>query len=218
MPRVIEKLVYKYDELSENAKNNVHNWFMEHCMNHDWYEYTIDDLKSQGTEKGFDVDEINFSGFYSQGDYASWNGSIRIADFLDAHLTPKHEDYTRYLILRDLIDDGWVQHRVSVSNKRSRVHVTYVDGPDDYTYRANADELLTHGMFKDTSVSHLGVQIGIEDLLSRLHDWMQEEANDFVRRCFKTLQEDYEYQTSPEQIAEACEANGWEFNEGGGTP
>lgn len=218
MPRVIEKLVYKYDELSERAQENVRNWYIEHCMDYDWYEYTIDDLKSQGVEKGFDVDDISFSGFHSPSDWASWNGSIRIADFLDVHLTPEHKDYARYLILRDLIEDDWVQHRVSVSNARHRGHVTYVDGPDDYTYRAEEHDVLTQGMFKGTQVEHMGKQIDVDDLLSSLSEWMQEEANDFVRRCFKQLEEEYEHLISPEQIAESCEANGWEFNEGGGMP
>lgn len=217
MPRVIEQLVYKYNELSERAKENVHTWYREHCMNHDWYEYTIDDLKSQGVEKGFDVDDISFSGFYSYSDWASWSGSIRIVDFLDAHLTPERPDYARYLILRDLLDDDWVQHRVSVSNNRRHGHVTYVDGPDDYTYRAEEHDLLTHGMFKGANVCNIGKEIDIDDLLSSLTEWMQEEANDFVRQCFKQLQEEYEWLVSPEQIAETCEANEWEFTEGGGT-
>ena len=106
MPRVIEKFVYKYNELSEKAKERVREWYVSSGMDYDWYGFTIDDLKSQGVEKGLDVDEINFSGFYSQGSYASWNGSIRLLDFLDAHLTPDDTDYARYLILRDLIDDA----------------------------------------------------------------------------------------------------------------
>ena len=218
MPRVIEKLVYKYDELSDTAKEQVHQWFCEHCMNHYWYEYTIDDLKSQAVEKGLDVDDIQFSGFYSQGSYASWNGSIRIADFLDVHLTPEHKDYARYLILRDLIEDDWVQHRVSVSNRQYRGHATTVEEPEDYTYRAEDADTMNTGMFKGVSVEHIGMQIDIDSLLSSLHEWMQEEAGDFARRCYKQLEEEYEWLCSPEQIAETCEANGWEFNEDGGMP
>jgi hypothetical protein len=218
MPRVIEKLVYKYDELSERAKEKVHEWYVSSCMDYDWYEYTIDDLKSQGPEKGLDVDEINFSGFYSQGDYASWNGSIRLLDFLDAHLTPENPDYARYLILRDLIDDDWVQHRVSVSNRQYRGHVTTVEEPEDYTYRAvDEPDVLTHGMFKGVNVEHIGREIDIDDLLSSLHEWMQTEAGEYARRCYKQLEEEYEWLCSPEQIADACKHNEWEFDEDGRT-
>lgn len=218
MPRVIEKLVYKYDELSDKAKEKVHDWYREHCMNHDWYEYTIDDLKSQGPEKGFDVDEINFSGFYSQGDFASWNGSIRLLDFLDAHLTPEHTDYARYLILRDLIDEDWVQHRVSVSNRSYRGHFTTVEEPEDYAYRGvETSDVLTQGMFKGANIEHISREIDIDDLLSSLHEWMQEEAGNYARHCYKTLEEEYEWLCSPEQIADACKHNEWEFVEDGRT-
>jgi len=218
MPRVIEKLVYTYNELSERAKENVHQWYTEYCMNHDWYEFTIDDLKSQGVEKGLDVDDISFSGFYSQGDCASWSGSIHIADFLDAHLTPEHTDYARYLILRDMIDDDWVQHKVSVSNHQYRGHVTTVEEPEDYSYRAVEDaDTLSSGMFKGVNIEHLGREIDIDGLLSALHEWMQEEAGDYARHCYKTLEEEYEWLCSPEQIAETCAANEWEFDEDGRT-
>jgi hypothetical protein len=66
-------------------------------------------------------------------------------------------------------------------------------------------------------VCNIGKEIDIEGLLHSLYEWMQHEANDFARHCFKTLEEEYEWLCSPEQIADACEHNEWEFDEDGRT-
>jgi hypothetical protein len=70
--RTIETVVYSYDELSEEAKEkaieamsdiNTHDRLYEHV-----YEKWIEKLE----EMGFSKPKIYFSGFYSQGDGASF--------------------------------------------------------------------------------------------------------------------------------------------------
>ena len=45
----------------------------------DWYEFTFDDAKGAAALMGIDIDDILFSGFWSQGDGASFTGSYRYA-------------------------------------------------------------------------------------------------------------------------------------------
>jgi hypothetical protein len=42
----------------------------------DWYEEIYARAKEDGPERGFNIDEIQFSGFHSQGDGASWTGTL----------------------------------------------------------------------------------------------------------------------------------------------
>jgi len=51
-------------------------------VDHDWWEYTYDEFKIEMQLKGITVDEINFSGFYSQGDGASFTGRVDMIQFL----------------------------------------------------------------------------------------------------------------------------------------
>lgn len=43
---------------------------------HDWYESVFEDAKRIGALMGWDIDDIAFSGFWSQGDGASFTGTL----------------------------------------------------------------------------------------------------------------------------------------------
>lgn len=75
--RVIEKTIYQFDELTDAAKEKAREWFRT-ASAHDiwWSESVIDDAKRIGAMIGFDVDEIYWCGFGSQGDGACWTGSV----------------------------------------------------------------------------------------------------------------------------------------------
>ena len=59
-------------------------------VDHDWWEYTYDEFKIEMQTKGITVDEMNFSGFYSQGDGASFTGRVDMIQFLKIHGLEEH--------------------------------------------------------------------------------------------------------------------------------
>lgn len=74
--RVIEKTIYQFDELTDAAKEKAREWFRAASAHDTWWaESVIDDAKRIGALIGFDVDEIYWCGFGSQGDGACWTGS-----------------------------------------------------------------------------------------------------------------------------------------------
>jgi len=55
--KTIEIQIYKFDELSENAKQNALNKYCDINVCHDWYEFTFDDAKEIGLKiDSFDLD------------------------------------------------------------------------------------------------------------------------------------------------------------------
>ena len=74
--RVIEKTVYEFDELTDDAKEKAREWFRGIADDNWWSESVIDDAKRIGALIGFRVDEIYWRGFWSQGDGACWSGSV----------------------------------------------------------------------------------------------------------------------------------------------
>ena len=62
--------IYQFSELSEKAKEKAiethRNWYVDH----DWYEHNYDCFKEEHPQ--YTDCEIQFSGFYSQGDGASF--------------------------------------------------------------------------------------------------------------------------------------------------
>jgi hypothetical protein len=84
MSKVIEVEVFKYDELSDSAKEKARNWYLE-GMDYEWWEGVYESVKEDGYELGFCIDDIRFSGFWSQGDGASWLGQVDVRQWLEKH-------------------------------------------------------------------------------------------------------------------------------------
>ncbi len=58
MPRkqVTEKLIYKFDELSERAKEKARDWYREGALDYEWWDSVYEDAKAIGLKiKGFNL-------------------------------------------------------------------------------------------------------------------------------------------------------------------
>ena len=159
---------------------------------HDWWQWTVDDFCAEMQEKhGLYVEpkHVQFSGFWSQGDGASFTGTVMdIPKFLanfkgyehlraegdDLCITIQRSTYSRYVH----------ENTVSVTTEPGR-------GPrDDFEY----------------ALWELNEKQRDEEI-----EEFDKEATEFVRDLchdlYKRLEEDYEHHTSDEQVAEAIEAN-----------
>lgn len=69
----------QYDQLDDRAKERAKEWFAEGASQEDWSEFMIDNWQQDLVEMGFggpnDIPDIRFSGFWSQGDGASFECS-----------------------------------------------------------------------------------------------------------------------------------------------
>jgi len=90
--RTIETKVYKFDELSETAKQAARDEFRKNGFGFDWWDSTYEDAEQVAEVLGIDIKQraipthggrtidepaIYFSGFCSQGDGACFEGSYR---------------------------------------------------------------------------------------------------------------------------------------------
>jgi len=75
MPRAITKYVYKFDELSESAKQKAIDDYRQDGIDYDWYDAVYEDARQIGEILGIKIDNIYFSGFSNQGDGACFEGS-----------------------------------------------------------------------------------------------------------------------------------------------
>jgi hypothetical protein len=72
--RTIETTVYKYDELSDSAKESARNLYLRDGLQYDWWNSVYDDFNSICKIIGIVDVKPQFSGFSSQGDGASFAG------------------------------------------------------------------------------------------------------------------------------------------------
>lgn len=90
MPSIIEITIYRFDELPEAAKDNARAWYREGAFDHDWYDAVYEDFQRIAEILGIrlrartsrlmgggtsESPRIWFTGFWSQGDGAAWEGS-----------------------------------------------------------------------------------------------------------------------------------------------
>jgi hypothetical protein len=72
-----ENEAYTWEELSESAKDYAREQYREHNLDYDWWDSVYDDAKTIAALFGLRIDRIYFSGFWSQGDGACFEGGYQ---------------------------------------------------------------------------------------------------------------------------------------------
>jgi hypothetical protein len=184
----------------------------------DWHEDIYARAKEDGYERGFNIDEIQFSGFHSQGDGASWTGHIDLPEFLEYHNKQESDDYTQYVMLRELIKDGWCEDKVVVSRNGfyyNHSGTMKTQGIDDRIDYAEDDSVMDRGILEGANVKELAKSIGTDELFNELDNWALHKAQKFADEIYKQLKEEYEAYTSEEYFIDLCDINGWRFDQRG---
>lgn len=76
----IKVKVYQFDELNDEAKEKARAWYREGIIQDtNFSEYVIEDAKAVGNLMGISIDKVYYSGFWSQGDGACFEGSYSYA-------------------------------------------------------------------------------------------------------------------------------------------
>jgi len=187
--------VFEFSELSYSAKQTAMQWY---CKGPDafWAESVIYYAKEIGALMGFDIENIHYSGFSSQGDGACFTGSIRCAKNCAKNVksyAPKDTELHRIAqAWQDLQKCNFYALRASIKHRGHYNH-----------------EMCTAFECEDTRHNYGWLQNeAIEDEIKGI-------ARDFMRWIYRQLESAYEYETSEENIAEMCGLNEWRFTEDG---
>lgn len=213
-----EHTLYKFNELSDKAKEHAIQTYWASDVHTD---FVYDDAVRMGELMGIEIATRNwtnthgfkgstptiyYSGFWSQGDGACFEGYYHYKKGAVAAIkeetgfgykcpdgTLGKGDDTLIRIAQGLQDAQRPHFYRLVATCKHRGHyyhsgcmdVEVEDSEDPYRDIGDADDEIT-------------------SLLREFADWI-----------YKRLEEDYEWQTSEECVAESCEANGYEFDEKG---
>ena len=200
--------IYQFDELEGSAKDKAREWYRQgNCDDSFWSECTIDDAKEIGKYMGMDVDKVYFSGFWSQGDGACFEGTWRASDVkVDKLKEYAPQDKELHRIVNGLAElakeypDGYfkVKHRGHYSHSRCTSF--------DVELPCEQEEDLE---YDSPEYKALQVKLGEDE------DTLIELARDFMDWIYHTLEKDWDYQNSDEQVDEAIRLNEYEFLEDG---
>jgi hypothetical protein len=199
---------YKFRDLPTQALKDA---AIKHHRNinvdyHEWHDCTLDDWKEKLEALGYDDPEIQYSGFWSQGDGASftskqvplpstdpkvieaWDQLVGAAELIG---TPITED------IADLAYGSVMRHGHQYCHENTVAVDWEWNDPPFYNYNA------PDGLRPFTEMLRAAVDAYFENL--------DEVVTDLCKQIYSDLEEEYEYQTSDESVTAAIEANEIEF-------
>ena len=163
----------------EREKNSNDNYFSESEI--EYYKETV------LPEYGINDAEIQFSGFWSQGDGASIS-----TDHVDAvKFLRKVRALTKYRSIRHLLNED----DLAMSVKRSHSHYSHENTVSRYIESAYTD--LTAKQ---------------ETLVNELEELLTETIRELSRKLYRDLENAYEDQFTTENITALIEGNEYQFN------
>lgn len=184
MPETRQYTVYKFSELSEDAKEKVLERYRDWNVSDEyWYEHFNDFLKEDLKEFGLLFDSFSFSGFFSQGDGASIRYSISDTFKFIRHLMPDKKDSKLINRLEEWAVDG-IDHDRETQRRRDFYYY------DDYC----AVEFNLYGANQPLP--------RLSDFVERLNKASTEFHKDLCRKLYRDLQREYDYQTSDTTLTE----------------
>ena len=190
MPRIHETILYKFDELSTQAKKRAIISFQEDdsYLYYDWYQDTINDFETILELIGYYNITCYFSGFYSQGDGACFSARFsrekRCLQKVKSYC-PKEEK------ILDIVEQ--IQSEIPLHEEYEIKH----SGHYYHEYCTNV------------------YYLGDDEKAEQLDERFLELSRQLMRILYEKLNTEYDYLNSDEAITEYIKANNYEFTEDG---
>lgn len=205
MPKVIETTVYAFDELSDKAREKARAWWREGAFDGEWYDATLEDAYAIARLMGLDIRPqerydarrgIQFRGFSSQGDGASFAGSFKgtegkALEQVKAY-APKDEVLHR---IADQLDSVW---RLTGEGLICQIGIR-----GHYCHEYSMAFEFEH---------EWGPEHGpTPEQISSAEEQVVKTCRSFARWIYHQLESEYEYQNSDEHVDENIRANEYTF-------
>lgn len=206
MPRIVETEVFEIGELPDAAKDSARAWYREHCLDYDWYDFVFEDFQTVCSLLGIelrahcvklmgggtrDAPNIYFTGFWSQGDGASFEGVYRYArgaaQKLREHAPVDAELHAIADALQAVQKRNFFQLAAGIRQQGRHCH--------EFTMAVEVE--------RDSE--------NYQDMTQDAENALTESFRDLARWLYRQLRTEYEHLTSDEAIDESIEANGWTF-------
>lgn len=198
---------YEFDELSDEAKEKAIQEMLDiNVGGFDWWEFTLDDRKEELQEMGIDNADISFSGFWSQGDGASFTtiriDLIKLIDSLGLE--------TAFIDLYTAILCGNIDYTARINRIDNHYSHAYTAKLvlDDFNY-------FNDDLYEEDEDAYYEQYRYYEDLFDKLEKELEYWRIDYCRKIYRQLEDEFTYLTSEEVVIETIRANQYEFNEDG---
>lgn len=200
-----EITVYEFDELNERAKERAREWFREASSSDEWWDSVYEDAEQCGKLLGIDIKArkknnpkspnvpcIWFSGFYSQGDGASFEGYYSHSPDAASKITSHAPNDSELASIAATLDELQAKHGNQITASISQ-----------------------SGRYCHAMSMGVDVSIDGDDADSETEEAIKEAMRDFARWIYTSLRKEYEWINSDETVDENIRANEYKFLESG---
>jgi len=205
--KTINIKLYSLNELRENAREKALADLYGINVDYGWWDFAYDDFIAIAKTIGIAADpkQMNFRGFYAQGDGSSFSARVDIAQMIPAIQQQDWKNHAPDLELA--IATPELDRRVLklIANGQLDITATIKQNSRGYNVTASLSELSYNG--------HCLTRIEAE--LEQLERDLQVIAETLNQYLFTSLRDEYDYQTSEEAIIATIEANGYWFTADG---
>lgn len=205
--RTITKVfkVYNYNELSEEAKEKVKEWYLDD----DTRVLVFSDMCNEDLKEFFRSDlKVQYSLSYCQGDGLNIYGEIEAKEIFKC--LEEHRAGAQFAQFENMLTEKEKKTILHYADECGKIKLEqnlrysysladHIDVVNEWEY-----QLKNYSCFKNINTEAL------------------QKFEKLVRGIFNKLCKDYEkngyeyfYEVEEEELSEACEANGWEFYESG---
>ncbi|MEI4507372.1 antitoxin of toxin-antitoxin stability system [Sphingopyxis sp. CCNWLW253] len=203
MPAIIETTVFQIDELSDAAKERARGWYREAGFAYDWYDFVYDDFERVCEIMGIELHTVPvrlvgggsrrkpciwFSGFWSQGDGACFEGDYRYgkgASPAIRRFAPRDVELHR---IADAL--GAIQRRNFYQLSARITH----------RGRYHHENSMAISVERDSPV--------VQDMTADAEEDVSEALRDLARWLYGRLDDEFEHLTSDDAVDEMIRVNG----------
>lgn len=185
--------LYEYDELSDQAKTKARDWFRSTCDGDNYFAEDVEeDARQCFSLVGFSIDKLYWSGFSSQGDGACFTGSWSASDVKPGKLK-NHAPIDAEL------------HRIA--KELESIASDYPDASMQIEHCGRYSH--SHSTNMDTVIVDTIDEQPLE--ATKAGEYLEELARDAMNWIYRTLEKEYDYANSDEQVEENIKANEYTF-------
>ena len=168
------------------------------AADHEWWSHVYENFQSEVIYSGLIVNDIRFSGFWSQGDGAGFTGTIKLHKWMQFHgcdvdypalCMAYEQDQTKALI--DLAHRGYSQ----------TVDVAAVGFSEPEGIFSGLDTGALRGLVKEQEMRFIA------------DDKIRDYVHDMSHQLYRDLEAEYTHLTSEESFIEFCESHDEFFEE-----
>lgn len=186
------KIINTYDitELEGAAREKALSWLME-GLDYEWWNYIYDDAKKCAGILGIEISDIYFSGFYSHGSGACFDGRF---------------SYAR----------GWKKalKAYAPDAEMLRIGQSLQDIQRHYLYNIEG-AIISNDRYYNTKCGSADIDGRFADVPGSVIDDLTECFSDFASWIYINLRTEWEWLTSEEQLIETAQGNGYMFDSEG---